>query len=82
MPFFSVVVPVYKARQWVGRAIESVLAQTFDDFELILVDDGSPDDSAEVIARYTDPRVKLIRQENRGEGGAATVGSKPLRGCG
>ena len=80
MPFFSVVVPVYKARQWVGRAIESVLAQTFEDFELILVDDGSPDDSAEVIARYTDPRVKLIRQENRGEGGARNRGIEASTG--
>ena len=80
MPFFSVVVPVYKARQWVGRAIESVLAQTFEDFELILVDDGSPDDSAEVIAQYTDPRVKLIRQENRGEGGARNRGIEASSG--
>ncbi|MBR2584000.1 MAG: glycosyltransferase, partial [Thermoguttaceae bacterium] len=39
MPFFSVVVPVYNVRQWVGRAIESILAQTFEDFELILIDD-------------------------------------------
>ena len=80
MPFFSVIVPVYKARQWVGRAIESVLTQTFEDFELILVDDGSPDDSAEVIARYTDPRVKLIRQENRGEGGARNRGIEASSG--
>ncbi|MBO7678056.1 MAG: glycosyltransferase family 2 protein, partial [Thermoguttaceae bacterium] len=80
MPFFSVVVPVYNARQWVGRAIESVLAQSFEDFELILVDDGSPDDSAEVIARYTDPRVKLIRQENRGEGGARNRGIEASTG--
>ena len=80
MPFFSVVVPVYKARQWVGRAIESVLAQTFEDFELIVIDDGSPDDSAEVIAQYTDPRVKLIRQENRGEGGARNRGIEASTG--
>ena len=80
MPFFSVVVPVYKSRQWVGRAIESILAQTFEDFELILIDDGSPDDSVEVIAQYTDPRMKLIRQENRGEGGARNRGIEASTG--
>ena len=80
MPFFSVVVPVYNVRQWVGRAIESILAQTFEDFELILIDDGSPDDSAEVMAQYTDPRVKLIRQENRGQGGARNRGIEASMG--
>ncbi|MBQ3453639.1 MAG: glycosyltransferase family 2 protein, partial [Thermoguttaceae bacterium] len=80
MPFFSVVVPVYNVRQWVGRAIESILAQTFEDFELILIDDGSTDDSAEVIAQYTDPRVKLIRQENRGQGGARNRGIEASTG--
>ena len=80
MPFFSVIVPVYKSRQWVGRAIESILAQTFEDFELILVDDGSPDDSVEVIAQYTDPRMKLIQQENRGRGGARNRGIEASTG--
>ena len=80
MPFFSVVVPVYNVRQWVGRAIESILAQTFEDFELILIDDGSTDDSAEVMAQYTDPRVKLIQQENRGQGGARNRGIEASTG--
>ena len=80
MPFFSVVVPVYNVRQWVGRAIESILAQTFEDFELIVIDDGSTDDSAEVVAQYTDPRVKLIRQENRGNGRARNRGIEASTG--
>ncbi|MBR2693092.1 MAG: glycosyltransferase, partial [Thermoguttaceae bacterium] len=54
--------------------------QTFQDFELILIDDGSPDDSVEVIAQYTDLRVKLIRQENRGQGGARNRGIEASTG--
>lgn len=67
-PTVSVVLPVYNARPYVAEAIDSVLGQTFGDFELILVNDGSTDGSGEVLraARDRDRRVVLVEQENRG----------------
>ena len=67
-PLISVMIGVYNAEPYIGEAIESVLAQTYGSFELIVVDDGSDDGSAEVIARY--PRAKYIRQSNAGNGSA------------
>jgi glycosyltransferase involved in cell wall biosynthesis len=65
-PLVSVVLPAYNCAHYVGEAIESMLAQTFIDFELIVIDDGSKDDTPAVIGRYTDPRLLLVRQENCG----------------
>jgi glycosyltransferase involved in cell wall biosynthesis len=68
---FSVVVPAYNAGRTIGAAIESVLAQTRDDFELVVVDDGSTDDTAARVEPYLrDQRVKLIAQPNRGQASA------------
>lgn len=60
-PKVSVFIPVYRHAAYVGEAVDSVLSQDFKDFELILVDDKSPDDSYEIIARYDDPRIRLYR---------------------
>lgn len=60
-PQVSVCIPTYRGAATLGAAIESVLAQSFADFELIVVDDGSPDDTAGVVARYSDPRVSYYR---------------------
>src|SRR5947208_261642 len=59
----------YNYAQFLGEAIESVLAQTYKNFELIVCDDGSTDDSCKVVAQYEarDPRVKLIRKSNGGQ---------------
>jgi glycosyltransferase involved in cell wall biosynthesis len=62
-PKVSVIIPVYNREQYVGEAIDSILAQTFTDFELLLIDDGSTDNSVEVMRSYTDPRIRLIRHE-------------------
>lgn len=59
MPKVSVMIPSYNHEKYVGEAIESVLGQTFQDFELIISDDCSPDDSAKVISQYTDSRIRL-----------------------
>lgn len=61
----SVVIPAYNHEQFIGPAIDSVLAQTMQDFELIIVDDGSTDNTAEVIKSYTDPRIHYFHQENQ-----------------
>jgi glycosyltransferase involved in cell wall biosynthesis len=61
-PYFSIVVPVYNRAREVRRAIDSCLAQDFPGFEVIAVDGNSADSSAEVVAGYADPRVRLIRQ--------------------
>jgi len=68
MPEISIIVPVYKAEQYLPQCIESILAQTFTDFELILVDDGSPDDCGAICDEYAkkDARIKVIHQPNSG----------------
>ena len=67
-PWLSVVVPIYNAERWLRVCLDSVLCQSFRDFELILVDDGSSDRSPEICADYAarDPRVRLFRKENTG----------------
>jgi len=60
-PTVSICVPSYRGGAHIAATIESVLAQSFSDFELVIVDDASPDDTAEVVARYADPRVRLLR---------------------
>lgn len=65
-PLLSVVIPVFNGAAFVGAAIESVLGQAFHDWELIVVDDGSTDDTAAVVSRFTDPRIRCIHQHNQG----------------
>lgn len=76
MPKISVIVPVYKVEQYIHRCIDSILSQTFADFELILVDDGSPDNCPEICDEYAkkDPRVVVIHQENGGLSAARNAG--------
>src|SRR5215204_1671374 len=71
-PLVSVVIPCYKQAHFLGEAIESVLAQSYPNFEIIVVDDGSPDNTSEVAASY--PRVRLVRQENQGLSAARNSG--------
>ena len=65
-PTVSAVLPVYNCPQYVGQAIESILSQTFSDFELIIIDDGSTDQTPDVLRRYDDRRIRLISQNNHG----------------
>jgi glycosyltransferase involved in cell wall biosynthesis len=74
----SVVVPCFRQARYLPHAIESVLAQTADDYEIIVVDDGSPDEIPEIAAGY--PDVLCIRQENRGVAAARNTGMSAARG--
>lgn len=78
----SVIIPCYGQAHFLGEALDSVLAQSHGTFEVIVVDDGSPDDTAAVVARYAerDPRVRGFRQENRGLSGARNAGLARARG--
>ncbi|MBO4213040.1 MAG: glycosyltransferase family 2 protein [Clostridia bacterium] len=82
MPKISVIVPVYKAEKTLGRCVDSILGQTFTDFELLLIDDGSPDRSGELCDAYAakDGRVKVIHQENSGAAAARNVGMENAAG--
>lgn len=74
-PAVSVVVTCFNYGRYVAACLESVLAQTYQDFEVVVVDDGSTDDSAEIITRFlSDGRVRLIRQANGGQAKAKNVG--------
>ena len=76
MPQVSVIVPVYKVEKYVYRCIDSILNQTFTDFELILVDDGSLDNCSEICDEYAikDCRVQVIHKENGGVSSARNIG--------
>jgi glycosyltransferase involved in cell wall biosynthesis len=79
-PVVSVVLPVYNCPGYVGQAIESILTQTYADFELIVIDDGSKDETPDVLRRYADPRIRLITQANRGLAGTLNRGIELARG--
>lgn len=83
MPIISIVVPVYKVEQYLNKCIDSILAQTFADFELILVDDGSPDKCGEICDDYAkhDSRVVVIHKQNGGLSDARNAGIDIARGA-
>lgn len=66
MSFFSIIMPLYNKAPYVRKAVESVVRQTFADWELIVVDDGSDDGGAELVKAFSDTRIRMIRQENMG----------------
>ena len=79
MPTISVVIPAFNCARYLPAAIESVLAQTYEDREILVVDDGSTDDTPVVIKPYLD-RIQYIRQSNRGLPGARNTGIRNARG--
>lgn len=74
MPKITVIVPVYKVEPYLRRCVDSILNQTFTDFELILVDDGSPDGCGVICDEYIDPRITVIHQPNGGLSAARNSG--------
>lgn len=79
-PVVSVVIPAYNAERYLEGSITSVLSQTWIDLELIVVDDGSTDGSVQKVLSFTDPRVRLVSQANRGLAGARNAGIRAARG--
>ena len=75
-PFISVIMPLYNKRPYVRRAIHSVQKQTFTDWELIIVDDGSTDDSPTEIPQ-NEPRIRFFQQANAGPAAARNHGIRP-----
>ncbi|HEY3854625.1 MAG TPA: glycosyltransferase family 2 protein [Verrucomicrobiae bacterium] len=76
----SVIIPAYNAEKWIATSIESVLAQTYKQIEMVVIDDGSRDNTAAIVQKINNPRIKLIRQENRGNAAAMNRGAKESRG--
>lgn len=82
-PKISVIVPVYNTEKYLHRCIDSILSQTFNDFEVLLIDDGSKDQSGEICDEYAkkDSRVKVFHKENGGVSSARNLGIKNIQGC-
>ena len=82
MPKVSIVVPVYNVGRWLRRCIESIQSQSFDDFELLLIDDGSKDNSGEICDEYAgiDPRIRVFHKQNGGASSARNFGLDNTRG--
>jgi len=80
-PTVSVIISTYNRAHLIGRAIQSVLNQTYQDFEVIVVDDGSTDNTEEIVKSFNDPRIRYIRHEkNKGAAAARNTGIKAARG--
>lgn len=76
----SIIMPVYNGAQFIAEAIDSVLAQTHSNWELIIINDGSTDGSEQVILTYNDERIQYYQQENKGVSAARNVGLKSMKG--
>ena len=81
MPYFSVILPTYNRAHLLSKAIDSVLTQSFTDWELVIVDDGSTDATKELVAAYSDERIRYIYQENQERSAARNNGINQARGA-
>ncbi|MFJ7728160.1 glycosyltransferase family 2 protein [Neobacillus sp. NPDC097160] len=81
-PKISIIVPIYNVEKYLNKCIDSILAQTFTNFELILVNDGSPDNCGGICNKYSiiDPRIKVIHKKNGGLSSARNAGIKIAKG--
>lgn len=81
-PFFSIIIPVYNSAEYIQKCIDSILCQKFENYEAIFVDDGSKDNSVEIISKYikNHPNIKLIEQKNQGVSSARNNGLEKATG--
>jgi glycosyltransferase involved in cell wall biosynthesis len=80
MPMVSVIMPVYNVEKFVERSVRSVLNQTLEDFELVIVDDGGTDRSIDICRSVKDDRIRIVHQANRGLAGARNAGIRTAKG--
>lgn len=78
----SIIVPVYNVEKYLEKCLESIINQTYKNLEIICIDDGSPDNSIDILNKFSekDPRIKIIRQKNRGLSGARNTGINISKG--
>lgn len=81
MPAVSVIIPAYNQGRYLHQAIQSVLDQTYPDFEIVVVNDGSTDNTREVVHRFSDPRMCYVYQENQGLSAARNTGIRHATGA-
>ena len=75
----SIITPCYNGAKYISETIDSVIAQTYPKWEMIIVDDGSKDNSTEIVRGYTDERIHLIQQKNAGSAAARNTGRFVMR---
>ncbi len=80
MPEISVIIPVYNKEKYIQNTLESVLRQTFTDFEIIIIDDGSTDDSMDIATSFKHPAIRIFRQKNQGVSMARNKGASLAKG--
>lgn len=80
MPFFSIIIPLYNKSAFIGSTLENVLHQTYPDYEIIIVNDGSTDDSLDRAKQFSDERIRLFSQENKGVSAARNYGMAEAKG--
>ncbi len=74
MPFFSVIIPLYNKEAFIESTLKSVLQQTFQDYEIIIVDDGSTDNSSQLVSNFNNEKITLLKQKNQGVSVARNLG--------
>jgi len=81
-PLVSIIIPTYNRADLLSRAIQSVINQTYKDWELLIIDDGSTDNTKEIVEEFVkkDPRIKYFYQENKGQGAARNLGIRESKG--
>src|SRR5690554_6195096 len=79
-PFFSIVIPTYNRAEIIGETIQSVINQSFSDFELLIVDDGGTDETDKVVATFPDKRITYFKKENAERGAARNFGANKSKG--
>jgi len=80
MPFFSVIIPLYNKEKYIHQCIESVLNQKFKDFEIIIINDGSTDQSAQIVEKINDSKLQVYSQKNKGVSAARNLGVEKSSG--
>lgn len=79
-PFFSIIIPTYNRAEYIGKTLESVAAQTFSSYEVVIVDDGSTDHTAKTVEKWLSPNIRYVYQENGERGKARNKGISMAKG--